>query len=89
MRCAVVFVLSWVAFASGATWQEPLLGAAKIPAAEIDRMGKEVELAAHKAIHCFFLLFVFGFRVWCRRSFWQRRIHRAMGILQVALHAQV
>ena len=59
MRCAVVFLFSLAAFASGATWQEPLLGAAKIPAAEIDRMGKEVELAAHKAVHCFYLSFVF------------------------------
>ena len=56
MRCAVVIVFAWMAFASGSTWQEPLLGAAKIPAAEIDRLGKEAELVAHKAVHCFFLV---------------------------------
>lgn len=61
MRCAVVFVFSWAAFASGSTWQEPLLGAAKIPAAEIDRLGKEVELAAHRAVHCFVVVRVCDF----------------------------
>ena len=55
MRCAVVFGFAWVAFASGATWQEPLMGAAKIPAAELDRLGKEVQLVAHRAVHCFLI----------------------------------
>ena len=55
MRCAVVFVFAWVAFASGATWQEPLMGAAKIPAAELDRLGKEVQLVAHRVLHCMFV----------------------------------
>ena len=55
MRCAVVFVSAWAAFASGATWQEPLMGAAKIPAAELDRLGKEVQLVAHRVLHCMFV----------------------------------
>ena len=56
MRFAAVFVFAWVAFASGSTWQEPLLGAVKIPAAEINRLGKDAELLAHKAICCFFMV---------------------------------
>ena len=89
MRCAVVFVFAWVAFASGATWQEPLMGAAKIPAAELDRLGKEVQLAAHRAVHCFFVRLWLWLRVWRCRSFCPKRIRRAMGISQGALLAQV
>ena len=56
MRCEVVLVFAWVAVASGSAWQEPLLGAVKIPSAELDRLSKEVQLVAHKELHCFQLL---------------------------------
>lgn len=56
MRRNVVLSLAWVAATSGIAWHEPLLASVKLPAAELDRLGKGVEVMAHQAGHCFNLV---------------------------------
>ena len=71
MRFEFVLSLLWVAVASGASWHEPLLGGVKISTTELDRLGKEAELIAHKVVDCFSLPGGSKCNVRCR-IFWQR-----------------